>query len=78
MPFCFIACAAAVFLAVFGDGMWRLAGVMVAVCSFFSSIILLAISIVAEYVGQIMTEARHRPTSIIYDYRPAKIVEERS
>jgi len=37
----------------------------------------LALAVIGEYVAQIMIETRHRPTSIIYEYKPSKISEKK-
>ncbi|MBP5180251.1 MAG: glycosyltransferase family 2 protein [Clostridiales bacterium] len=43
---------------------------------FFASILvevlLIAICVMAEYIGQIMIEVKGRPTSLIYEYKPCK------
>ena len=62
---------------VFTTDLWRMLGIATLVSSFFSGILIMILSILAEYIGQIMTEVRHRPTSLIYEYKPAKIIEER-
>lgn len=38
--------------------------------SIFTGMVLIALVVVAEYVGQIMTEVKGRPVSIIYSYTP--------
>ncbi len=43
-----------------------------AVISFFFTLLFVVIFIMCEYIGQIMTEVRHRPTSLIYSYKPSK------
>ena len=43
-----------------------------AVISFFFMLLFLVLFIMCEYIGQIMTEVRHRPTSLIYSYKPSK------
>ena len=42
-----------------------------AVISFFFVLLFLVLFIICEYIGQIMTEVRHRPTSLIYSYNPS-------
>lgn len=43
-----------------------------AVISFFFTLLFVVLFIMSEYIGQIMTEVRHRPTSLIYSYKPSK------
>ena len=43
-----------------------------AVISFFFMLLFLVLFVMCEYIGQIMTEVRHRPTSMIYSYKPSK------
>ncbi len=45
---------------------------IVAVISFFFTLLFVVLFIMCEYIGQIMTEVRHRPTSLIYSYKPSK------
>lgn len=77
LPICFIMFIASILLIIFATDLWRMIGIAFLVGSFFSSIMLFVIAVIAEYIGQIMTEVRHRPTSLIYEYKPAKIIEER-
>lgn len=41
------------------------------------SILLISISVMAEYIAQIMIEVKGRPISIIYDYKPSNTAKER-
>lgn len=77
IPLCLLMFAASIFVVIFCTDFWRIFGVIVLVSSFFSALIFGILSIIAEYIGQIMTEVRHRPTSLIYEFKPAKIIEER-
>lgn len=43
-----------------------------AVISFFFFLLFIVLFIMCEYIGQIMTEVRHRPTSLVYDYSPSQ------
>lgn len=76
IPFCFILFVTSILLVIFTTDFWRMLGITTLVCSFFSSITIFQLSVIAEYIGQIMTEVRHRPTSLIYEYKPARVVEE--
>lgn len=42
-----------------------------AIISFFFFLLFIVLFIMCEYIGQIMTEVRHRPTSLIYNYTPS-------
>ena len=42
-----------------------------AVISFFFAILFVVLFIMSEYIAQIMLEVRHRPTSLIYSYKPS-------
>lgn len=77
IPLCIILFFTSIILIVFTTDLWRMLGIATLVSSFFSGILIMILSILAEYIGQIMTEVRHRPTSLIYEYKPAKIIEER-
>jgi hypothetical protein len=50
---------------------------MVLTNSVFVGVILIVLSVMSEYVGQILIEAKGRPNSIIYQYIPAKNAVER-
>lgn len=58
--------------AIFTSGYWSLLLGVAAVISFFFTLLFVVIFIMCEYIGQIMTEVRHRPTSLIYSYEPSK------
>ena len=53
-------------------GFWQMILGITAVISFFFAILFVVLFIMCEYIGQIMTEVRHRPTSLIYSYKPSK------
>lgn len=58
--------------AIFTSGFWQILLGIVAVISFFFAILFVVLFIMCEYIGQIMTEVRHRPTSLIYSYKPSR------
>ena len=62
--------------AVFTAGYWQVILGVTAVVSFFFAILFVVLFIMCEYIGQIMTEVRHRPTSLIYSYKPSKTSQE--
>jgi len=51
---------------------WKLFFLYLTGISFFFNILFFLLAIIAVYIGQIMIEVRGRPTSLVYDYRPAK------
>ena len=57
--------------AIFTDGYASILFGISAVISFFFSLLFVVLFIMSEYIGQIMTEVRHRPTSLIYSYKPS-------
>lgn len=65
-----------VFGMIFADE-WRFLFVNVFINNLFVFIILIALSIMAEYIAQIMYEVKGRPTSIIYKYNPSLNAKER-
>lgn len=58
--------------AIFTDGYASILFGVSAVISFFFTLLFSVLFIMSEYIGQIMTEVRHRPTSLIYSYKPSK------
>ena len=62
----------AVIGAIFTTGFWQMILGVTAVISFFFALLFVVLFIMCEYIGQIMTEVRHRPTSLIYSYKPSK------
>lgn len=58
--------------AILTSGYWSMLLGVAAVISFFFMLLFVVIFIMCEYIGQIITEVRHRPTSIIYSYKPSR------
>lgn len=58
--------------AVLTAGFWEIILGFTAVISFFFALLFVVLFVMCEYIGQIMTEVRHRPTSLIYSYKPSK------
>jgi len=54
------------------SGYWSILFGFAAIISFFFMLLFVVLFIMCEYIGQIMTETRHRPTSLIYSYSPSK------
>ncbi len=71
----FISCLTGTFFTT--NELWRLGMIIVSLMMFMFMILFSAISVMAEYIAQIMIEVKGRPVSIIYDYIPSKIAEER-
>ncbi len=57
---------------VFAAGIWRDVCVVAMVMSVFNFFLFLALTIMAEYMAQIMIEVKGRPMSIIYQYYPCE------
>ena len=57
---------------IFTTGFWQIILGVTAVISFFFALLFVVLFVMCEYIGQIMTEVRHRPTSLIYSYNPSK------
>lgn len=58
-------------------GQWQTVWFLSMVVSAFFGLILLSLGIMAEYIGQIMTEVKGRPISVIYEYMPSGTAVER-
>ena len=54
------------------SGYWSILFGVSAIISFFFMLLFLVLFVMCEYIGQIMTEVRHRATSMIYSYKPSK------
>lgn len=50
----------------------RSAWLVLLFASILTGVLLIAVCVVAEYIGQIMIEVKGRPTSLIYEYKPCK------
>ena len=59
------------------EGQWQTVWFLSMVVSAFFELILLSLGIMAEYIGQIMTEVKGRPISVIYEYMPSGTAVER-
>lgn len=58
--------------AILTNGYWSLLLGITAIISLFFLLLFIVLFIMCEYIGQIMTEVRHRPTSLIYSYNPSQ------
>ena len=72
IPLMFVLLVASIIGALFTTGYWSLLLGIAAIISFFFLMLFIVLFIMCEYIGQIMTETRHRPTSLIYSYSPSK------
>lgn len=77
VPLVFIIIIASIIGMVLSDGELRNTFTAVLFNSILAEFVLVALSIVAEYVAQIMTEVKGRPTSIIYNYNPCQNARDR-
>lgn len=73
----FLPVAAAAFMAsllglIFAVAQWKPACLVLMVFSVMFGFLSIAMSVMAEYIAQIMTEVKGRPISIIYDYTPCE------
>lgn len=77
IPLMFVLLAASIVGALCTTGYWSLLLGIAAIISFFFLLLFIVLFIMCEYIGQIMTETRHRPTSLIYSYSPSKNSEKK-
>lgn len=70
----FIGAIAAIFLV---PAEWKPACLVITAACLLTGFILISLAVMAEYIAQIMIEAKGRPTSIIYEYEPCRNVKER-
>lgn len=77
IPLMFMLLVASIIGALFTTGYWSLLLGIAAIISFFFLMLFIVLFIMCEYIGQIMTETRHRPTSLIYSYSPSKNSEKK-
>lgn len=57
------------------SGLWRIGFSIILVISILFCMMFICLSIMSEYLAQIMIEVKRRPTSIIYEYTSCKNVE---
>jgi len=57
---------------IFFEGQWKFFAAVVIVLSVLFGMLFICISIIAEYLGQIMIETKARPMSLIYQHKPCK------
>ena len=72
IPLMLIFLIASIIGAILTTGYWSILLGIAAIISFFFMLLFVVLFIMCEYIGQIMTETRHRPTSLIYSYSPSK------
>lgn len=77
IPLMIVLLVASIIGALFTTGYWSLLLGIAAIISFFFLMLFIVLFIMCEYIGQIMTETRHRPTSLIYSYSPSKNSEKK-
>lgn len=76
IPLMFVIMVLAIVGAFLTTELWKIFFCVTAMISFFFVTLFIVLFIMCEYIGQIMTEVRHRPTSLIYSYKPSKISQE--
>lgn len=59
------------------EGTFSVALIIILCLGLWFILLFVSVAIIGEYIGQILTEAKGRPTSIIYDYLPAKAAQRR-
>ena len=72
IPFMFVLSLIGIIIGIFTDNMMQLFSFIFASMGFFFMLVFICLFVIGEYIGQIMVETRHRPTSIIYEYLPSK------
>lgn len=77
IPLMFVLLAASIIGALCTTGYWSILLGITSIISFFFLLLFIVLFIMCEYIGQIMTETRHRPTSLIYSYSPSKNSEKK-
>lgn len=72
LPMMVVAFIASLLGLIFATGEWKPACLVLMVLSVMFSFLFIAMSVMAEYIAQIMTEVKGRPISIIYNYTPCE------
>jgi dolichol-phosphate mannosyltransferase len=62
----------AICFTVFAENYWKMAFFVCAVTAFFFGLLFVAVTVISEYIAQIMIETKGRPVSLIYEYIPAE------
>ena len=76
-PVMLILLAAALIGLIVSGSDWKQTWFLVLCIGIFCELICIALAVIGEYVAQIMTEAKGRPISIVYAYRPGENAKER-
>lgn len=69
-----ILCCLTLISIMFAGPQWKIIFLILAIIEGMFALVFFVLSLMAEYVAQIMLEVKGRPTSIIYDYRPCENV----
>lgn len=72
LPLMVILFVAALIGLIFAPGGWKPACLVLMIVSMLFGFLFIAMSVMAEYMAQIMMEVKGRPISIIYDYTPCE------
>jgi polyisoprenyl-phosphate glycosyltransferase len=77
VPLTFIIILISILGMIFTDGIYFTFLLLLFIISTLFLILFVSLAVMAEYIGQIMLETRHRPTSIVYEYKPSKNAEKK-
>lgn len=69
LPLIFVIFAASAVACFLTSGQWKAVSCLIMAMSFFTGVLMLSLTVIAEYIAQIMTEVKGRPISLIYEYR---------
>ena len=72
IPFLFFTFIGSIIAVFFISDAWKGFFIIISIFSFFSLLNGLCLSIIGEYIAQIMLEVKQRPAAIIYDYIPSE------
>jgi len=77
LPLMMILFLASIIALIFVPTVWKPACLIIMIASVLFGFLFLALSIMAEYMAQIMIEVKGRPTAVIYQYEPCENVKGR-
>ena len=68
-------CVSIICAIVVTSSIWKVFWLIITALSVLFGILIITLSIMGEYMAQIMTEVKGRPISIIYDYKPSLLAQ---
>lgn len=77
IPITIIVILASIIAMLITTDIYFIAATLILISSVFFLILFIFLAVMSEYIAQIMLEVRHRPTSIIYEYKPSKVAEQK-